>query len=191
MKGEEKVDVDRLIQLLNYVNNYIFSWITKNLVVFLGRSFETRGALSIEKKFHNKEENLNQEDMKMNNLKPLSKKEEEIMGCFWQRGSLFVREVVEMMPDPKPHFNTVSTFVRMLETKGWLAHERLGNAYRYYAIVNVEDYRDSSLKGIVDRLFGKSYLSFVSSLVKEEKISTDELRELIETIERGKERNDG
>ena len=45
----------------------------------------------------------------------LSPKEEEIMSCFWQRGPLFVREVVEMMPEPKPHFNTVSTFVRSLE----------------------------------------------------------------------------
>lgn len=119
--------------------------------------------------------------------KPLSKKEEEIMSCFWQHGPLFVRDVMELLPEPKPHFNTVATFVRSLEAKGWLTHESLGNAFRYSPAVAVEEYRDRSVRGIVDRLFGKSYLSFVSSLVRQEKISTDELRELIDMIEKGKE----
>lgn len=119
----------------------------------------------------------------------LSPKEEAIMSCFWQHGPLFVRQVVEMMPDPKPHFNTVSTFVRSLEAKGWLTHERLGNSYRYVPAVGVEEYRAKSLGGFVDRFFNRSYLGFVSALVKEEKISTAELRELIDMIEtkKGKE----
>ena len=116
---------------------------------------------------------------KNKNIRKLSPKEEAIMGYFWQCGPLFVRQVVEMMPDPKPHFNTVSTFVRGLEAKGWLAHEQIGNSYRY---------RDKSLRGLIDRFFGRSYISFVSSLVREEKISTTELRELIEQIEAQKEK---
>lgn len=121
--------------------------------------------------------------MKDNDRKKLSPKEEEIMSCFWQHGPLFVREVVDMMGDPKPHFNTVSTFVRSLEAKGWLTHERLGNSFRYAPAVPVEEYRDRSLRGFIDRFFGRSYLNVVSSLVKEEKISTEELRELIEQVE--------
>lgn len=117
--------------------------------------------------------------------KKLSPKEEEIMSCFWQHGPLFVREVVDMMPDPKPHFNTVSTFVRSLESKGWLTHEQMGNSYRYAPVVEMTEYRERSLRGFIDRFFGRSYLNVVSSLVKEEKISTDELRELIERIEAG------
>lgn len=117
--------------------------------------------------------------------KKLSPKEEEIMSCFWQHGPLFVREVVDMMPDPKPHFNTVSTFVRSLESKGWLTHEQMGNSYRYAPVVEMTEYRERSLRGFIDRFFGRSYLNVVSSLVKEEKISTDELRELIERIETG------
>ena len=108
------------------------------------------------------------------------------MACFWQHGPMFVREVIERLPDPKPHFNTVSTFVRSLEAKGWLTHEQLGNAFRYSPAVGPDAYRDRSVKGFVDRFFGKSYLSFVSTLVKEEKISTDELRELIDSIENQK-----
>jgi len=115
--------------------------------------------------------------------KRLSPKEEAIMGCFWQHGPMFVREVVEHLDAPKPHFNTVSTFVRGLEAKGWLGHEQIGNSYRYFPLIDGADYRDHSLRGFIDRFFGRSYIGFVSSLVKDEKISTDELRELIERIE--------
>lgn len=120
----------------------------------------------------------------------LSPKEEEIMSCFWQRGPLFVREVVEMMPEPKPHFNTVSTFVRSLEAKGWLSHEQFGNSFRYAPAVPVEEYRNRSLRGFIDRFFGRSYLNVVSSLVKEEKISTKELRDLIAQIEAAENRKE-
>lgn len=120
--------------------------------------------------------------MKSNNKK-LSPKEEAIMDCFWQNGPMFVREVVECLEDPKPHFNTVSTFVRGLEAKGWLGHEQIGNSYRYFPLVEAAEYRDRSMRGLIDRFFGRSYIGFVSSLVKEEKISTDELRELIDRIE--------
>ena len=124
-----------------------------------------------------------------NRLTKLSPKEEEIMGCFWQHGPMFVREVMELLPAPKPHFNTVSTFVRGLEAKGWLRHEQIGNSYRYQACVDARDYRDRSLRGLVDRFFNRSYLGFVSALVKDEKISTAELRELIEEIEQNREHN--
>ena len=119
----------------------------------------------------------------MKNLKRLTPKEEEIMSCLWQHGPLFVREMIELLPEPKPHFNTVSTYVRGLEAKGWLTHEQIGNSYRYAPAVDAREYRDSSLHGLVSRFFNRSYVSFVSSLVKEEKISTDELRALIERIE--------
>lgn len=119
--------------------------------------------------------------MKIN--RKLSPKEEEIMACFWQHGPMFVREVREMLDEPKPHFNTISTFVRGLESKGWLAHEVVGNSHRYYPVVDSTEYRDKSLGGIVDRFFGRSYLRFVSTLVEEEKISPDDLRELLNIIQ--------
>lgn len=118
--------------------------------------------------------------------KKLSPKEEAIMACFWQHGPMFVREVIEKLDEPKPHFNTVSTFVRGLETKGWLGHEAVGNSFRYFPLVDSSEYRKKSVGGFVDRFFGRSYTRFVSSLVQDEKISTDELRELIAMIEAGK-----
>lgn len=66
-------------------------------------------------------------------MKKLSEREEEIMGILWSRGPLFVREIVDAMPEPRPHFNTVATFLKGLETKGWVDKEMLGNANRYRA----------------------------------------------------------
>ena len=68
-------------------------------------------------------------------LEKLTRREEELMQCFWAHGPLFVRELVEMAPEPKPHFNTLSTMVRTLETKGYLSHKSFGSTYQYYPVV--------------------------------------------------------
>ena len=103
-------------------------------------------------------------------MEKLTRREEELMRCFWERGPLFVRELVAMAPEPKPHFNTLSTMVRALEAKGYVGHTAYGSTYQYYPLVS-------------SRYFENSYLGAVSALVEEEKISVDELRELIERIE--------
>ncbi len=105
------------------------------------------------------------------------------MRCFWEHGPLFVRELVAMMPDPKPHFNTLSTMVRALEAKGYVDHKAYGTTYRYFPVVSEEQFSRRTLGSVVDRYFGNSYLGAVSALVEEEKISLDELRDLIARIE--------
>jgi predicted transcriptional regulator len=117
----------------------------------------------------------------------LTKREEEVMRHFWQRGAMFVRELVELYPDPKPHFNTLSTMVRSLEAKGYIAHESYGNTYRYYPTISEEQYGHSTIRGAISRYLDNSYLAAVSALVKEEKITLEELRELIDRIERGEQ----
>ncbi len=116
----------------------------------------------------------------------LTEKEEELMKFFWQRGPLFVREIVELYDEPRPHFNTISTFVRNLEAKGYVAHKEYGKTYQYYAVAPVEDYRRRSLGNVIKDFFNNSYLGAVSALVEEEKLSLDELKELIEKVEKGK-----
>ncbi len=105
------------------------------------------------------------------------------MNHFWTRGGLFVKELQELYPEPRPHVNTLSTLVRILETKGFLSHKRYGTTYQYYPVVSREEYNRRSLSDIISHCFDNSYLSMVSSLVREEKISADELRFLIEQIE--------
>ena len=113
----------------------------------------------------------------------LTRREEELMQCFWAHGPLFVRELVEMAPDPKPHFNTLSTMVRTLETKGYLSHKSFGSTYQYYPVVSEAEFSRRTLGNVISRYFENSYMGAVSALVEEEKISVDDLRELLDRIE--------
>ena len=117
-------------------------------------------------------------------MEKLTRREEELMQLFWQHGPLIVREMVEMMPDPKPHFNTLSTMVRTLETKGYVAHKAFGGTYQYYPTVSEEQFSRRTLRSVIDRYFERSYVGAVSALVEEEKISVEELRRLIDQIEK-------
>ena len=119
-------------------------------------------------------------------MKKLTNKEKEIMDLFWKNGPMFVRELIEFLPDPKPHFNTVSTQVRFLENNGFLEHESFGGSFRYKPVISEQEYGKKSIAGVIKNYFDNSYLSAVSAFVKEEKISVDELKELIEQIENQK-----
>ena len=81
-------------------------------------------------------------------MKRLTAKEEEVMGRFWEKGPLFVRELLSFYDDPKPHFNTLSTVVRGLEEKGFVSHRAYGNTYQYFATVSRDDYRRGSSASI-------------------------------------------
>ena len=117
-------------------------------------------------------------------MKNLTNKEEEIMIFFWQKGPLFVKEIQDLYADPKPHINTISTIVRILEDKGFVGHESLGKTYRYFAIVSEEQFKNRTLKGVIQKYFNSSYLGAVSSLIQEEEISVDELKKFIEKVEK-------
>lgn len=120
----------------------------------------------------------------MHIIKELTVREEEVMNLFWEEGALFVKQLVERYPDPKPHFNTLSTYVRSLEEKGYLSHEALGTTYRYFPVITEEQYRNGNLKSVVKKYFDNSYLHVVSSLIKEEDITVEEIRKLLEEVEK-------
>ncbi len=112
-------------------------------------------------------------------MKHLTNREEEIMELFWQKGPSYVKEIVDELPEPKPHYNTISTIVRGLEEKGFVGHEQFGNTHRYAAIITREEFSRYTLKSMVGKYFNKSYASVVSMFVEEEKISLEEIKELI------------
>lgn len=116
-------------------------------------------------------------------MEKLTAKEEEILGLFWERGPLFVREIVEIYDDPKPHFNTISTIVRSLEDKGYVGHEQQGKSYKYFATVAEEDMGKNSLYSIVGRYFKNSYLRVVSSFIEDGNIPVEDLRKLLDEVE--------
>lgn len=118
-----------------------------------------------------------------NSSKKLTEKEALIMNLLWEHGPMFVREMLGHYPEPRPHFNTVSTTVRILEEKGYVGHEAVGASHRYMAIAQPEEFRSRSLAQLVRSYFNNSYASVVSALAEEEKISADELRDILKTIE--------
>lgn len=116
-------------------------------------------------------------------MEKLTRREEELMRCFWSHGPLFVRELVDLAPEPKPHFNTISTMVRGLEAKGYVGHKSFGNTYQYYPLVDEQAFSRRTLGSVIDRYFKHSSLGAVSALVEEERLSVADLRELIDRIE--------
>lgn len=121
-------------------------------------------------------------------MRKLTHKEEEIMKLFWENGGMFVKDMLETLPDPKPHINTVSTQVRILEKDGFLSHKQYGGSFKYYPIVSEEQYSKQSLTGLIKNWFGNSYKSAVSTLLKDEKITVDDLKELIAEVEKAKDK---
>ena len=116
----------------------------------------------------------------------LTTKEEEIMKIFWNHGNLLVKEVLEYCPDPKPHINTVSTVIRVLEKKGYVGHEKEGGSFRYHTLLEKDLYRKSTLLNMLKDYFNNSLKSMVSALVEEKELTEEEIKECIDIIEKKK-----
>ena len=119
-------------------------------------------------------------------MQKLAKREEEIMQVLWQLEKAFVKELIAAMPAPKPHYNTVSTIVRILEDKGFISHEKFGNTYRYFPLISKEAYQKDAIGDMISKYFDNSYKKMVAYFAKEEKVSPDELEEVIKMIKNKK-----
>ena len=116
-------------------------------------------------------------------MQKLTNKEEEIMQILWKLEKAFVKEVMAEIKEDQPHYNTLSTIVRNLEEKGFVSHNAFGNTHQYFPIVKMEDYRKRFMNTAIDTYFDSSYKNMVSLFAKEEKISAEELREILAMIE--------
>ncbi|RZJ35389.1 MAG: BlaI/MecI/CopY family transcriptional regulator [Flavobacterium sp.] len=117
-------------------------------------------------------------------MQKLTNKEEEIMQILWKLKKAFVKDIMAEITDDQPHYNTLSTIVRNLEEKGYVSHTAYGNTHQYYPIVKIEDYRKQFMSNAIDNYFGSSYKNLVSFFAKEQKISAEELREILDLIEK-------
>src|ERR1700761_4912401 len=115
-------------------------------------------------------------------MQKLAKREEQIMQVCWQLGKGFIKEIIAGLPDPKPHYNSVATMVRILEEKGFLEHEAYGNTFQYYPIISKEEYQKHAFGDIVRQYFNNSYPSMLAYFAKEQKLSQEELNEIMEII---------
>ena len=119
----------------------------------------------------------------MISMDKLTNKEEEIMQVLWKLKKAFVKEVVAELPKPRPHYNTVSTVIRKMEDKGFINHEAFGNTHRYYPAISKDAYRKGYFSNAINNYFENSYKNVVSFFANEEKISVEELQEIIKIIE--------
>ncbi len=117
-------------------------------------------------------------------MKALTKAEEQIMQVLWKLEQAFLREIVEEMPVPKPHQNTVATLLKILVEKEFVAVEVLGRQHRYSPLISKEDYSGKSIKQLAKNYFEGSFSNVVSYLVKENNISVDELEHLLKQIKK-------
>ena len=117
-------------------------------------------------------------------MEKLTNKEEEILRVLWKLKKAFVRDIIAAMPDQDLHYNTVSTIVRHLEEKRYVDHHTFGNTHQYYPVVTREEYRKQFMNMATNRFFDNSYKNVVSFFAREEKISAQELREILEIIEK-------
>lgn len=120
-------------------------------------------------------------------MKKLTEREDQIMQIIWQTNGVFIREVVEEHPEPRPHYNTVATIVKILVKKGFLKSEKVGNTDRYSAKVSIESYRKEDIKDIKKKYFDNSLPRMMAHFAKQEKLSEAEINELINIIKSKKE----
>jgi len=121
--------------------------------------------------------------VKITIMQKLAKREEEIMQACWKLGRAFIKEIIAELPDPKPHYNSVATMVRILEEKGFLNHETFGNTFQYFPVVSKEEYQNQAFDDIVRKYFNNSYPRMLAYFAKEQKITREELNEILELIQ--------
>lgn len=121
-------------------------------------------------------------------MEKLTNKEEEIMRVLWNLKQAFVKEVVAELPEPKPHYNTISTVIRNMEEKGFISHNAFGKTHQYYPVISKEEYKKTFMHKTIQHYFEDSYKNVVSFFAKEDKISVSELKEIISIIEKNQKK---
>ena len=114
--------------------------------------------------------------------KQLTKAEEQLMQVLWDLKEASVKDIIEQLPKPKPAYNTVSTIIRILETKNFVTHKAIGRGHVYFPIIKKTDYSNQSLQKLVDGYFEGSFKSMVSFFVKKNDIDINELETILEHI---------
>ncbi len=120
-------------------------------------------------------------------MEKLTIQEEEVMLYIWELGNCFIRDIVSKYSEPKPPYTTVASIVKNLERKKYVAAVRIGNTYQYVPVIHESEYKQSFMSGFVRNYFENSYKEMVSFFAKEQKLSTHDLKDIIDMIEKGSE----
>ncbi len=116
-------------------------------------------------------------------MRELTKAEEQIMQVIWLLGPSFVKEILAGLPDPKPAYTTVSTIVRILESKGFVDHKVFGTTHQYFALISKEEYSHYSMKKVLENYFDGSFKQMVTFFSRKENLDLMDMDELVKLIE--------
>ena len=116
----------------------------------------------------------------------LTKAELEIMQVIWKRGKVLVHDILDEMSEPKPAYNTVSTIVRILESKGFVSHKAYGRTYEYFPLVPKDEYTGSYMRTVLDNFFDGSVSRMVNFFSSQKSISVEETDEILRILNSGK-----
>ena len=146
-----------IVALLNYVDNYIFSYKT----IFIVLLYQNR-----------------------NMIKQLTKAEEQIMQVLWKLDKAFLREIIDSLPEPKPHNNTVATVIKILTEKEFIGVTVFGRMHQYYALIDKDAYSKATIKTFVKGYFEGNFSKAVSFMVKENNLSINDLELLLKELKK-------
>ena len=117
-------------------------------------------------------------------MENLTSQEEVAMLVIWRLGNGFVKDFLEQYPEPRPPYTTLASTVKNLERKGYLSSRRYGNTYEYTPIIHEREYKKQFMSGFVKDYFRDSYSELVTFFAREQRISANELKEIIRIIEK-------
>lgn len=123
-------------------------------------------------------------------MKELTKAEEQVMQILWELQKGFVKDILAKIPEPKPAYNTISTIVRILETKGFIGHKAYGKTHEYFPLIEKSDYSNFYLKNFVSNYFGGSFQKLVSFFAQENDLKAHELEEMMKYVEKDIKKED-
>lgn len=112
----------------------------------------------------------------------LSKAEEQLMELIWKHEKVFLKDLLEAHPDPKPAATTIATLLKRMQDKGFVGYDMFGNSRQYYPIVKKDDYFSKHIREMVKDYFGDSALQFASFFTTNTGLSTEELEDLKKLI---------
>ena len=116
----------------------------------------------------------------------LTRGEEEVMQVLWELGKGTVNDIIGRMPDPKPKYTTLATFIRILENKEFVRHETVGKGFVYYPAVAKEEYARTVVGNMLASYFDGSMSNMVSFFSRQEDISARELDEIMDIVEKAR-----
>ena len=119
-------------------------------------------------------------------MKELTKAEDQVMQILWKLEKGFVKDIVEEMPEPKPAYNTISTIVRILETKGFVDPKAYGKTHEYFPLISKEKYTKFYLNNMLKGYFNGSFQNLVSFFAKENKMDAQDLEKLLDELKKQK-----